>query len=275
VGIQQQCPECSHDIDWWKTAQQVLKDNFMGNLAYSLVGCPTSIFGLVLRPNERTTYRFSEFGIPVGARVLYINYTPQGKEDGLFPVEVHGNVSTQRFRSDEISLFPVPIANHPNAVETKVSVMVSWIPQHDADEGWQNLFDAFEAFVAKQYPFTIVPANVAVESSLVRLMSCYLDRFVGKKRTEDFLQNAATYSHQLNVLLPMLAKLSGIPVLPPYVVGSLNRLRGFRNELAHGGIIKETLDSNSVAEVLCAALFGFHYVRYVHSKIDCPVALVT
>lgn len=242
----------------------------MGNQALSFIGAQTTVFTLLLRPGHRTAYRFSEHGIPAGSKVLYINYTPNGHgANTLFPLEFHGNVSTLRFRTDEIVLYPVPITDDGSPEETKVSVMVTWIPHGRADESWQNLFDAFEAFIAGQYSAVIVPANVAVESSLLRLMTTYIDHFVGRKRTEDFLSNAATYSYQLNVLLPILAELNNLPRLPSHIVGNLNRLRGLRNDLAHEGTTDSPLAKQDASEVLCGALFGFHYARFLHNRL-CP-----
>jgi hypothetical protein len=208
--------------------------------------------------------------VPPGSKVLYINYTPNGSgANALMPLEFHGNVSTLRFRADEVVLYPIPITDEGSSEETNVCVMVTWVPHGKSDESWQNLFDAFEAFVAGQYAAVVVPANVAVESSLLRLMTTYVDRFVGKKRTEEFLSNAATYSYQLNTLLPIFAELNNLPRLPPHVVGSLNRLRSLRNDLAHAGTTDAPLAKSDASEVLCGALFGFHYVRYLLNRL-CP-----
>jgi hypothetical protein len=264
----QTCPICGENLDWWKVTLCGIEENFMGNQALSFVGARTAVFMLRLQPGHRTVYRFSEHGVPIGAKVLYVNYTPNGSgSNALFPLEWHGNVSTRRFRSDEVLLYPVPIADDVAPIETNVSVMVTWVPHGMADESWQSLFDAFEAFIAEQYASLVVPANVAVESSLLRLMTSYLDRFVGKKRTEDFLSNAATYGDQLNVLLPTFAKLNSLPCLQAHIVGSLNRLRSLRNDLAHEGATDAPLNRKEAAEILCGALFGFHYVRYLFSRL--------
>lgn len=266
-GVFQTCPSCGQLIDWWKSSCHVLEENFMGNLAFSLVGAQTSVFSIMLRPSERVSFRFSEHGVPAGAKILYVNYTPQGGQDALFPLECHGNTPTRRFRSDEVVVYPMPASNTGHSVETKVSVMVTWIPYGESDEGWQNLFDAFETFAANDFDSMIVPANVAVESSLLHLMTVYLDKFVGKKRTEDFLSNAATYSHQLNILLPTFAKMNGLPYLPEHIVGTLNQLRGLRNKLAHKGATA-SLDRKKASHILCGALFGFHYVRHLHNQLS-------
>jgi hypothetical protein len=266
--VPQRCTACAEHLDWWKITWSGIAENFMGNQALSFIGAQTAVFTLTLRPGQRTSYRFSEHGVPEGSKVLYVNYTPNGTVGStLFPLEWHGNVPTVRFRSDEVILFPMPVTDGGVPVETIVSVMATWIPHSGGDESWQNLFDAFEAFIATQYASVIVPANVAVESSLFRLLTKFLDNFVGKKKIEDFLTNAATYSYQLNVLVPILAELKGLPRLPDHVVGDLNRLRSRRNKLAHEGITETPISRTEASELLCAALFGFHYTRYLYNEL--------
>ena len=284
------CPECGHPIqiedsqvigyfsgkpvvcakghkvaDWWKTACQEIEENFMLNQAFAFIGAQTIIFQLVLQQGKRTTYRFSDYGIPRDARILYVNYTPQG--GGLFPIEMHGNVPMRRFFNDEVVVFPVPFGPNDSVVDTEVSVMVSWVPRTADDESWQSLTDAFEFYAQTRYTSMIVPANVAVESALSRLLTAYLEKFIAKKRVEDFLENAATYGHQLNVVLPVLTALNSLPALPDHVRGVLNRLRGLRNELAHTGVLEHPLDQRNAAELLCGSLFGLHYVRHTNDLL--------
>lgn len=267
------CSACGEELDWWSVVLRGIEENFLGVQALFFVGAQTTIFTLWLKPGQRTTYRFSDHGIPLGSKVLYINYTPNGPSDNmLFPLEKHSNVAAPRFRTDEVELYPVPFRDGETSDETRVTVMVSWVPHGGADQSWRNLFDAFEAFVSAQYASMVVPANVAVESSLLRLMAAYLDRFVGKKRTDDFLSNGATYSHQLNILLPIFADLNKLTRLPTHIVGALNRLRGLRNDLAHGGTTDTPLNRKDASEILCGALFGFHYARYLHDRLCSPGA---
>lgn len=268
-NVEVQCPSCRKRLDWWQVAHHAIEENFMGNQALSFVGARTAVFTLHLREGKRTTYRFSEHGVAPGAKVLYVNYTPNAPGgNALFPLEWHGNVPTRRFWTDEVVLHPVPVTEGEPPEDTTVAVMVTWVPHGAADESWQSLFDAFEAFVVERYASVVVPANVAVESSLLRLMTAYLDRFVGKKKSADFLSNAATYGHQMNVLLPVFAAVNGLPRLPTHIAGSLNRLRSLRNDLAHGGATDVPLDRKGAAEILAAALFGFHYVRYLHHQLS-------
>lgn len=258
------CPSCNASLDWWSISCREIEDNFMHNQAFVFVGARTGIFKFTLQSGKRFTYRFSNFGIPIDAKILYVNYTPNG--GGLFPTEIHGNVPTRKFISDEVTIFPVPFgAEAPT--DTEVNAMVSWVPTSQNDESLRSLVDAFEAYANGSYPLMIVPANVAVESALSRLLSEFLNRFVAKKRAEDFLENAATYGHQLNVLLPIITSLLKLAPLPDYVRGSLNKLRSCRNQLAHSGVLKQQIDKHAAAQLLCGSLFGLHYVRYLESQL--------
>lgn len=260
-GIPNICRACRATLDWWQITRHAINDNFLGHDALGFAGAQTKLFIVELRPQERTVYRFSDHGIPLGAKVLHINYTPQG--GGLFPLEIIGNVPTRRVQLDEVVLYPAPLGNSP-LEPTRVAVLATWIPPDDElDESWQSLYDAFEAFTVDKYLSVIVPANVAVESSLRRLMVTLLNGTVGRKRIDDFLDNAATYGHQLNVLLPVFAEAMHFPQLSREIVGFLNRLRSIRNNLAHGGGTKLPPGRKEVADLLSAALFAFHYIRHL------------
>jgi hypothetical protein len=116
----------------------------------------------------------------------------------------------------------------------------------------------------------VIPANVAVEARLSRLLTSFLEQFVSKKRSASFLEEAATYSHQLNVLLPVFAALRGVPQLPDRIQGSLKTLRTYRNDIAHKGAPKKPIQQNDMANCLCAALFAFHYLNLIEHDILDP-----
>jgi hypothetical protein len=127
---------------------------------------------------------------------------------------------------------------------------------------------AFAAFVSGNYPALVIPANVAVESRLSRLLSSTLTlRDIPSYRVEDFLTSAATYSYQLNVVLPLILNLLGVPQLAPPVRGALNRLRSLRNSLAHLGQLKAEISSAEAAELVAGALFGFRFLEVVEPAL--------
>ncbi|MGI9066562.1 MAG: hypothetical protein ACR2HX_09170, partial [Pyrinomonadaceae bacterium] len=75
----------------------------------------------------------------------------------------------------------------------------------------------------------------------------FLDSFVSKKRSARFLEEAATYSYQLNVLLPVFAALREVPQLSEEIRGFLNTLRTYRNDIAHRGTPKKPIEQNDMA----------------------------
>jgi len=89
----------------------------------------------------------------------------------------------------------------------------------------------------------------------------------GKGKITSFLSDAATYSYQLNILLPWIAQNNDLPPFDPTIVGLLNRLRSTRNSLAHTGKTEQPLDKDQTAELLTAALFGFRYIDILKAKM--------
>ncbi len=243
-------------------------ENFMGNQVFAPIGAKSTIFKIALKSGERTQYNFADFDIPENARVLYINYTPIMSPGGscLIPLEVHGNVSTRRFIGDQMTLFPMPIGDTDLNIETQVNVLVTWIDHTINDDAWLSLVDAFVAYEAERYDELIIPANVAVESKLSRVLASYLKEFTDKKSIDTFLNNAATYNYQLNVIVPLITSLSGLTKMPKEILNILNKLRKFRNKIAHNGKLEERVSRNDAAEILCAALFGFYYVRLIEKE---------
>jgi hypothetical protein len=146
------------------------------------------------------------------------------------------------------------------------ALVVGGMTSSPADESWQSMTDAFESYSREQYHSMIVPASAAIESSLSALLSSHLPSLVSKRRADD-APDAAGYAHKLNVLLPMVAHYNGLPQLPSPIYGALERLRGLRNELSHGAATPPPLDAHVAAELLCGALFGFHYLRYVEGRL--------
>ena len=131
-----------------------------------------------------------------------------------------------------------------------------------------SLTDAFVAYSNDEYMDSIVPANVAVESALLRLLSAFLRRYVGNERVDIFLNSSATYSDQLNLILPLVCSLKGLPILSTEIRGLLNSLRRYRNNMAHRGIVENPLAKEQIADMLCAAIFGYGYISLIESELQ-------
>jgi hypothetical protein len=134
---------------------------------------------------------------------------------------------------------------------------------HDADDdGRRSLNQALVAIADGRLEEAIIPANVAVEVTLAAVLEQHF-RAIGLSNTQltPFLRDAASYSHQLNVLLPIVLWGTGVPPLAPHLVGILNRLRGLRNGIGHRGKSKQPLTRAVIGECVAGAVFGFHYAR--------------
>jgi hypothetical protein len=116
------------------------------------------------------------------------------------------------------------------------------------------------------FSFRSFPTVSCTVSSLNVFLFGYLGRYAAGESVKHFLDDAATYSHQLNVVLPLVAALGGAPRLPDHIRGLLNRLRRLRNQIVHGKL-KTPLSQAEIAELLCSALFAFRYVDLVQSRL--------
>jgi len=261
------CPECGKTIDWFVAVLRAVRMEHFNFLILAPIGVQSFVVRIILKPGQQYSLDFREYGLPENAKILDINYTPEG--GGLFPLEMQGN-SPLRDRERHVrSLYPVALLKQSgDASDTKVNVLVTWISHTADDISWQNLVDAFIAYSEGNLNRAIIPANVAIESKLSRLMDNVLRRFAAKRNIEDFLKDAATYSHQLNVLLPLIAHILKVPMLPENIRGQLNRLRGHRHKLAHEGSLTSPVTREDVAELIVAALFSFHYLRLVEDSLS-------
>jgi hypothetical protein len=230
---------------------------------FALVGAQATFTKIQLQPAQSFTLKLTDLGIPDDAKILDINYTSQG--GSLIALESQTN-NPHRFIHNirhEIVLHPVPFRYGEPEVETPVGVFITWVPHTANDEPWENLINACRAYYSHQFTSAIIPANVAVEARLSRLLTSFLEGFAAKERVGRFLDDAATYSYQLNVLLPVFAELRNAPQLPDHIRGHLNSLRSYRNEIAHDGALTKPPTKEDVANCLCAALFAFHYLNLI------------
>lgn len=143
---------------------------------------------------------------------------------------------------------------------------MAWLPPGEPDVARTLLVEAFDAFTApgnETLARFVIPANTAVEVAVGSIMTSWLRASASAARVRGFLNDAATYSHQLNVLLPAMVSALGGPQLPGDIRAALNRLRGLRNDIAHSGTFKKPITRAEAAECLCAAFFGVEYLRMI------------
>jgi len=262
LGAEIKCLKCETKLDWWELLIRHFDSNFSHNL-YGIIGGLRTIVRINMKPNEIYKLDLNKCEIPSNAKVLEINYTPLGK--GLFPQEMHGNIPYRHFIPHKIYLYGRPLGEFSDEIQVEVSII--WIKVDDENQLWSNLVEAVEAFLINKYPSCIIPANVAVEAKLNKLLDDYLSRYASNKRVTDFLTSGATYSHQLNVLLPLVANFEKFPILPEHIRGELNILRDYRNNIAHKGVTVKPLNKTITGKLLCAATFALGYLFLLEKRI--------
>jgi hypothetical protein len=263
LNVEMKCPKCNAKLDWWKLLLRHFEWGFSSYL-YAIVGGFHTGFIIKMKPNEIFELDLEKVGIPKDSKILQIGYTPNG--NGVFPLEVHGNTPYRHFIPNKIFLFGRPFGE--SAEETLVSVGIDWIYLTENNELWSNFVEAIEAFSINKFQAAIIPSNVAVEAKLSEILDKYLSRYASSKRVGDFLINGATYSHQLNIMLPLISNIEGFPDLPDHIRGNLNELRDYRNKIAHKGKPVRPLDKNTTGKLLCTASFALGYFNLLEKKIE-------
>ena len=253
------CPKCKTKLDLWNLLIRHFEWGIPSYL-YSLVGANDTSAEIIMKPNEVFFLDLEKIGISNESRILRIAYSPQ--ESGLLPIEMY---QIRHFIPNKIHLFGKPFREIRE--QTRVLVTIDWVENNQENELWQNLIEAVEAFSIKKIQSAIIPANVAVESRLTPIISEYLGKIVSKQKVSDFLSTGATYSHQLNILLPLLTTFENFPIMPDFLRGNLNSLRSLRNDLAHKGKL-DNIDKPKVANLLCSAILGLTYLNILEKHLS-------
>jgi hypothetical protein len=147
-----------------------------------------------------------------------------------------------------------------------VSIWVVWV-HHDNEHSWPYVVSAFEAFIDRHYDRVIVPAQSAVEISLMPLIRELLERHASAAHVKGFMGDRLTFGNAINVVLPFVCGQARLPKLPEQIRTALNKLRKLRNTVVHSGTAGESITAFQAAEGLCAAVFGFEYMRYAKPRL--------
>ncbi|MFD2603053.1 hypothetical protein [Flavobacterium suzhouense] len=262
-GIKMKCPNCETNLDWWSLLLRHFEWD-VPSYTYAIAGGFTTSLRIFMKPSETFILDLEQIGIPKESKILQTSYTPNGT--GLFPLELHGNTPPRHFIPNIINLYGRPFGEP--AEETPVAVKINWTGKSDDDQIWENIINAVESFTARDYNKCVIPSNVTVESTLSNIMTKYFSAFAAKDKVEDFLSSGATYSYQLNILLPLIAHYNNFPKIPDNIRGNLNTLRSYRNSLAHTGKTKKQIDKKIASELICSASFALSYLNLLDEKMN-------
>ena len=224
--------------------------------ALAALGAGSTNFVMPMETGKYYPVELSSHDVPADAKILTRNYTSQGGD--VTAMEQHGNAPPLRFPGTMLRLVGVPLGEGPLPRMGQVSINVVWIRSGDS-EAWSYLVTAFESAAAKEYAPSLVFAQSAVEISMMPLIESRFRLHVAEKKVKHF----TNYSRALNVILPYLCGEAGLAQMPKVVHDALERLGDRRNKVIHQGAKAAAITPTDAMEGLCAASFGFEYMRYV------------
>lgn len=256
------CRNCSEPVNVWQAALDAV--NAIPGLAWGLTaaGAAVTTFTFTIEAWKFCSIDLTQYGVPAGATILAVTYSPQGA--GIFPVEWHGNSPQRRISGTTLGLIGYPTEGALPSGQVAVSVV--WVPRQES-ESWLYLVDALDSAANKRYSQAVVFAQSALEIAVMPLITAALEKNASKSSVDAFVRNSLGYGHALNVILPLICATRSLPQLPGEIRGSLNKLRKLRNTIVHSGIRAESVDPSSVGEGLCAAVFGFEYLRVISGRL--------
>jgi hypothetical protein len=259
---------CAHNVDAWSALWRAIEFDGFGGVALALGGARVSVVVTDLRANERTTLSAADIpGMDEDAEIVSIHWTPQG--GAVFPALF----GPQRVPNTQIQL-PLTLYGVPvdNARETRLAGLVQWLPKGGHDVGRQ-LAQAGIAFVdaeahAGSYDGIVLPAQIALELAVTRLVDLLLSSTTGGERRERFFADVS-YGHLLAVVMPALvsASFDSHPVLATAVLEQAQLLRKARNDLAHRGALQHAIERPEAARMLAGAASGVAFCQELGTRI--------
>lgn len=264
-GCPPRCSACGAAIDVWKLLRFAMTTG-SNAIAFGVpIGLQFTIVWYRLPVNGVKELDLRREGVPANAQLLRVVHRPPRFQTALIlDLEALDSARGPLFEYRLLGLWD---GHEPAEVDVQGETAVLWAPHDNDDVGRLNLVNALDAFANQRVRDAIIPANVAVERTLGRVVDDYLEWVgVSKKRRQSFLRDAATFSHQLNVLSPVIAAHLAVAPLSDEFRRHLNRLRELRNGSAHGGIPLDATHEE-VADCMAAAVVGFGYARMLGEKL--------
>lgn len=260
------CGQCGDQVDLWQAAlDRATRLAFHGASALVSFGAVQTSFVIQMERDKYCEVDLTKIGVQQNARILRRIYT--GQTGDMHVIEWHSNAPPLRFPGTVLRLLGVPFGEAPASGEGRVAVSVVWIRHEESDE-WSYLVTAFEAAAAGDFAPSLVFAQSAVETSMMPLIEDRFRRHASAERVKNFMRGALTYGYALNIVLPYFCAELNVAKMPDVLRGSLNKMRDRRNDIIHEGVKAAAVSPADAMEGLCAAAFGFEYMRFVRPILE-------
>lgn len=282
LGQAPQCQRCGKRVDVWASINEQLTQFVL--ISDLPIGFWHTDVTFEIDTGGTFEIYLPDHQIPPGSRVVERRYCGHGSVDktedlhgsGLVTVlEMHGGrpLAFGPLYEDRIRFFGAALGPGPWPRRTRHTASFTWIPPHleIKEEGWTSLWRAFESYVKRDYRGVVVPANVAVELALSRVVSRFCISKIGSPAERQKVKDSKTHGNRLKLALPTIAHRVGAPGCSVEIIDRLEHLRVLRNEIAHTGETKSPIDAIHAGRLLAGAIFGFYYCRVVeHYLTEMP-----
>jgi len=267
-GLELSCPRCKKTLpSLWNMALETVREDWTCSQVFQLAGARQTHGRAKLTPDRMIALPLARWKVPKEAEVVQIRFTAVGPSEGPM---INPLLSEPRFHpspKNTIFIYGATYGRKPIG-RAELMLSIAWIAPGADEVSVHHLADAVKQFEARRYSSVVIPANVAVEAALGLALREWVEVFCSKTQVDDFLASGATYSHQLKVLSSVAADTLRIKRLNSEVRDRLVALRGYRNDFGHRGATdKAPITRDKAGEFLTAAIFGYHYARYLHVAV--------
>lgn len=258
------CPRCKKALpSLWDLALETLREDWTFTHVYQLAGAKQTFASAWLKPDRVVQLNLNRWGIHKKAEILNEHYTPIGPPEGppvfALPFKPSTNVP------QHLRLLYGATYGHQGRPRTKLLVSITWIVPGQTEVSIHHLVDAVRQYAGGRYDALTVPANVAVEAALTPAIREWVTAYA-----KDW-KSIAGRSAQMSVVSVIAADTLRVPRLDANIVRLLDDLRHRRNDMGHAGQPdpnKQPLNAESAGALLTAAIFGFHYARFLRKAVS-------
>jgi hypothetical protein len=116
------------------------------------------------------------------------------------------------------------------------------------EDGGAYIVDALDALALRDNARVIVPAQSAVEVTLMPVVHQLRERHSSKGNVEGFMGDRLTFGDVINIVLPFLCAQADIPTMTEDIRGAMTKLRKLRNDLVHEGKRRASITTGEAIE---------------------------